>query len=405
MAINRFISINDLDLGDKRVLLRVDFNVPIKDGSVVDDSRIQASITTIRELLEARAKLMLMSHLGRPEEGIHDKQYSLAPVACCLSKLLQNNVPLITDWQDGVELAPGELVLWENVRFEKGEKANDDDLARQMAAICDVYVNDAFATAHRAQASTHGVAKYAPVACAGPLLIGEVEALSKALEDPAKPLLAIVGGAKVSTKLTVLESLLPVIDQLILGGGIANTFLLAAGYNIGHSLHEPDLVPVARDLMATASQQGKHIPLPVDVVCAMQFSEDAEAICKTIDDVKQDDLIMDIGPKTARLYAELIDKAATIVWNGPLGVFEFEQFAQGTKSLANAIAKSDAFSLAGGGDTLSAINSFGVSDDISYISTGGGAFLEFIEGKQLPAISMLEESARAWYTMERARED
>ncbi|MFQ5659067.1 MAG: phosphoglycerate kinase [Gammaproteobacteria bacterium] len=404
MTLRQFVTISDLELSGKRVLVRVDFNVPVKAGCVEDDTRIRAALPTIRRLLNARAGVMLMSHLGRPTEGERDAHYSLAPVAASLSALLQRDMALITDWLGGVEVESGNLVLLENVRYEKGEATDDEELARRMGALCDVYVNDAFATAHRAQASTHGVAKYAPVACAGPLLLQELEALTRALENPAKPMMAVVGGSKISTKLTVLESLLEKIDQLIVGGGIANTFLMAAGHDIGSSLNEPDLVPVAEALMEKARQQGKEIPLPLDVVCAREFKEDAIATIKLIDEVEQDDLIMDVGPETAGAYAELLDKAETVVWNGPLGVFEFDQFSHGSRKLAEAIAGSNAFSIAGGGDTLSAISKFGVRDNISYISTGGGAFLEFLEGKELPAITILQESARAWYAMERARE-
>lgn len=398
------LKIYELDLGDKRVLIREDYNVPIKDGQVEDDTRIRASLPTLNQCLEAGAKLMIVSHLGRPKEGEYDDRFSLAPVAKCLSKLLGKEVPLIKNWINGVEFGNREIVLCENVRFEKGEKANDDELARRMASLCNIYINDAFATAHRAQASTHGVAKYAPVACAGPLLIAELKALSGILRDPKKPLLAIVGGSKVSTKLTVLESLLKKINQLIVGGGIANTFLAAAGYNIGNSLYEPELVGKASDLMSQAKKRGSEIPLPTDVVCAKEYSEYAEATVKKMDQISNDDLIMDIGPETAAYFSELVKKAKTIVWNGPLGVFEFEQFGNGTRILADAIANSNAYSIAGGGDTLSAIARYNLDKNISYISTGGGAFLEFLEGKKLPAVQILEESARAWAAMERARE-
>jgi len=398
------IKIADIDLSGKRVLIREDYNVPIKDGVVEDNTRIRASLITLQQILDANAKIMIMSHLGRPREGTFDDAFSLQPVATCLSELLDKDIPLIKDWLNGINLDKEDIVLCENVRFESGEIENDDDLARKMAKLCDVFVNDAFATAHRSQASTYGVAKYAPVACAGPLLITELKALTKALRDPATPLVAIVGGAKVSTKLTILESLLEKVDQLIVGGGIVNAFLKAAGNNIGNSLHEPDLVNVAKKLMETAKQRGKDIPLPTDVVCAKEFNENAEATTKSISKIDDDDLIMDVGPETSKQFASIIASAGTIVWNGPLGVFDFEQLSNGTHTLAEAIANSNAFSIAGGGDTLSAISKFGVSEKISYISTGGGAFLEFLEGKKLPAVAILEESARAWSAMERARE-
>jgi len=398
------IKISDLDLSGKRVLIREDYNVPIKDGRVEDDTRIRASLPAIKQILDAGAKIIIMSHLGRPKEGAYDKKYSLAPVAACLSELLGREIPLIKEWLDGVDLKSNDIVLCENVRFQAGEKANDDDLARRMAALCNVYVNDAFATAHRTQASTYGVAKYAPVACAGPLLIAELKALSRALKKPAKPLIAIVGGSKVSTKLTVLESLSEKVDQLIVGGGIANTFLKAVGHNIGNSLCEHELIDAAKKILKTTKQRGSDIPLPTDVVCAKEFNEKAEATVKMIDEVEDNDLIMDVGPQTAAHIAKLVGQAATIVWNGPLGVFEFDQFSNGTRILAEAIANSNAYSIAGGGDTLSAISRFGITEKISYVSTGGGAFLEFLEGKKLPAVSILEESARAWSAMERARE-
>lgn len=398
------LKIYELDLSDKRVLIREDYNVPIKNGKVEDDTRIRASLPTLNQCLEAGAKIIIVSHLGRPREGEYDDRFSLAPVAKCLSKLLGKEVPLIKNWINGIEFGNQDIALCENVRFEKGEKTNDDELARRMASLCNIYVNDAFATAHRAQASTHGVAKYAPVSCAGPLLIAELKTLSEILREPKKPLLAIVGGSKISTKLTILESLLKKVNQLIVGGGIANTFLAAAGYNIGNSLYEPDLVGEASKLMSQAKKRGSEIPLPTDVVCAKEYSENAEATVKKLDQVSNDDLIMDIGPDTAAYFSELIKKASTIVWNGPLGVFEFEQFGNGTRLLADAIASSDAYSIAGGGDTLSAIAKYNVGKNISYISTGGGAFLEFLEGKKLPAVQILEESARAWAAMERARE-
>lgn len=382
--------ISDVDLSGKRVLIRVDYNVPLTEGKVDDDTRIRATLPTLQTVLEAGASVLLMSHLGRPEEGQFDEAFSLAPVAACLSSLLNIDVPLIRDWVNGVEVNAGDVLMLENVRFEPGEKKNEDALAKKMAALCDVFVNDAFATAHRAQASTHGVARFAPVSCAGPLLIAEIEALGQAFKNPAKPMAAIVGGSKVSTKLTVLESLMGKIDQLIIGGGIANTFLKASGYNIGNSLCEDDLIPAAAKLMSEAKKQGKQIPLPIDVVCGKQFNKDAEAKTKLVDEVEDDDLIMDVGPETAKLYASFLKQSMTIVWNGPLGVFEFDQFGHGTQALARAIAESDAFSVAGGGDTLSAIAKYDVAKNISYISTGGGAFLEFLEGKQLPAIAILE---------------
>lgn len=387
------LKMTDLDLAGKRVLIRQDLNVPIKDGEVGDDTRIRASLPTIQHALDAGARVMLMSHLGRPTEGEYDETYSLAPVARHLGKLLGRDVRLVKDWLDGIDLGEGEVVLCENVRFNKGEKSNDDDLAKRMAALCDVYVMDAFGTAHRAQASTHGVAKYAPVACAGPLLAGELDALGKALDNPARPMVAIVGGSKVSTKLTVLESLSKVVDQLIVGGGIANTFIAAAGHNVGKSLYEPDLVPTAQDLMATAKARNADIPIPTDVVCGKEFSESAAATTKPVTAVEDDDMIFDVGPETSEYLADILRKAGTIVWNGPVGVFEFDQFGEGTRHLSMAIAESPAFSIAGGGDTLAAVAKYGIGDRVSYISTGGGAFLEFLEGKKLPAVAILEERA------------
>lgn len=398
------VKITDIDLAGKCVLVREDYNVPIKDNRVEDDTRIRASLLTLQQILDANAKIIIMSHLGRPEQGKFDEAFSLKPVATCLSGLLGINVPLVKDWLEGINFDNNNIVLCENVRFEVGEKENDDDLARKMAKLCDVFVNDAFATAHRAQASTSGVAKYAPVACAGPLLINELKALTRALRDTERPMVAIVGGSKVSTKLTILESLTEKIDSLIVGGGIANTFLKAAGHSIGNSLYESDLVDEAGNLIKKMEKDGKTICLPIDVVCAKKFDEKAEAITKSLSDVESDDLIMDVGPETSNQIEQLITTAKTIVWNGPLGVFEFDQFSNGSRKLAEAIAKSKAYSIAGGGDTLSAISKFDVSDDISYISTGGGAFLEFLEGKKLPAVAILEESARAWAAMERARE-
>ncbi len=399
-----FFKSTDLDLDNKKILIRVDFNVPIKDGVVEDDTRIRASLPIISQCLDVGAQLMLMSHLGRPKEGEFDEAFSLAPVANSLSKLLGQEVPIVKDWAKSCDIGDATIVMFENVRFAIGEKANDDDLARIMASYCDIYINDAFATAHRAQASTFGVAKYAPRACAGPLLVTEINALSTALKEPDKPMVAIVGGSKVSTKLTILESLLEKVDKLIVGGGIANTFLKAAGHNIGKSLCEENLLNQASELMASIKSEGGEIPLPVDVVCAKEFSEDAEAVTKNISDVEDDDLILDVGPETQKLFDRILQNARTIIWNGPVGVFEFDQFSQGTQALGQSIAASDAFSIAGGGDTLSAIAKFNLSKDISYISTGGGAFLEFIEGKELPAITILEESARVWEAMERARE-
>ncbi len=388
------IKMVDLDLSGKRVLIRQDLNVPIKDGQVSDDTRIRASLPTIEHALKAGAKVMLMSHLGRPEEGVYDEKYSLASVAKHLATLLGKEVKLIKDWLDGVELGDGDVVLCENVRFNNGEKKNDDALSQKMAALCDVYVMDAFGTAHRAQASTHGVAKTAPVACAGPLLAGELEALGKALGNPARPMVAIVGGSKVSTKLTVLESLSKIVDQLIVGGGIANTFIAAEGHNVGKSLYEEDLVDTAKSLISSAKERGGDIPIPTDVVCAKKFADDAEATLKKVSDTVDDDMIFDIGPDTSAALADIIMKAGTIVWNGPLGVFEFDQFGEGTKAISLAIAKSPAFSIAGGGDTLAAVSKYNIADKVSYISTGGGAFLEFLEGKKLPAVEILEQRGK-----------
>ena len=384
------LKMTDLDLAGQRVLIREDLNVPVKDGKVTSDARIQASLPTIRQAMEAGARVMLMSHLGRPEEGVYDEASSLKPVAEHLSTLLGKPVRLVKDYLGGVDVAEGEVVLFENVRFNKGEKKDDESLSRQYAALCDIYVMDAFGTAHRAQASTHGVGRFAPVACAGPLLAAELEALGKALDKPAKPVVAIVGGSKVSTKLDVLNALSQICDQLIVGGGIANTFLAAAGHKVGKSLCEHDLLDTAREVAAKVN-----IPLPVDVVVAKAFAEDAEATTKSIDDVAEDDMILDIGPQTAQQFADMLKSAKTILWNGPVGVFEFDQFGNGTKALAEAIAGSSAFSLAGGGDTVAAVDKYGVADRISYISTGGGAFLEFVEGKVLPAVQMLEARGSA----------
>jgi phosphoglycerate kinase len=384
----------DQDLAGKRVLIREDLNVPVEGGKVTSDARIRASLPTIKLALDKGAKVFLTSHLGRPEEGVYNDEFSLAPVAARLSELLGKPVSLKKDWLGGVDTAPGTAVLLENVRFNKGEKKDKEDLAKQMASLCDVYVMDAFGTAHRAEASTHGVGKFAKVACAGPLLVGELEALERALAKPARPLVAIVAGSKVSTKLTVLESLLAKVDKLIVGGGIANTFLAATGVNVGKSLQEAEMHEMARKLLAQAKARGAEIPLPTDVVVAKEFAATAHADVRSIHDVRPDEMILDIGPDTAERFAALLQKAGTIVWNGPVGVFEFDQFGEGTKAIAQAVAKSPAFSLAGGGDTLAAIEKYGVEEGISYISTGGGAFLEFVEGKTLPAVAMLESRAK-----------
>ena len=378
----------NFNLQGKRVLIREDLNVPVKDGRVSSDARIRAALPTIEAALAAGARVILMSHLGRPVEGQFDPQFSMAPVATHLAGLLGKPVRLVTDWRGGVALADGEVAMLENVRFNPGEKKNGEELARAYAALCDIFVMDAFGTAHRAEASTHGVGRFAPVACAGPLLEGELDALQKALAHPARPLVAIVGGSKVSTKLTVLETLSTKVDHLVVGGGIANTFLAASGKPVGKSLCEHDLIPAARALLAKTS-----IPLPADVVTAKEFSEDAAASLKAAGDVAEDDMIMDIGPVAAAAIAAVLRGAGTILWNGPVGVFEFDQFAGGTQAIARAIADSPAFSLAGGGDTLAAIDKFGIADKVSYISTGGGAFLEYVEGKVLPAVAMLEQRA------------
>lgn len=385
----------DLDLKGKRLLIREDLNVPqADDGTVTDDTRIRASLPTIRHAADAGAKVMLMSHLGRPEEGVYSEADSLKPVADCLSRLLGQEVRVIRDWLDGnFSVADGEVVLFENVRFNQGEGKNSDELSQKMARLCDIFAMDAFGTAHRAQASTHGVAKYAPVACAGPLLAAELDALGKALQSPAHPLIAIVGGSKVSTKLTVLESLSHIVDQLIVGGGIANTFIKAAGYNVGKSLYEADLVAEAQRLIQAAKAKGGSIPVPTDVVVGKKFDANEPAVIKNVADISDDDMIFDIGPETARTYADYLKKAGTIVWNGPVGVFEFDQFGAGTRTLGMAIAESPAFSIAGGGDTLAAIAKYGIGSQVSYISTGGGAFLEFLEGKKLPAVEILEQRA------------
>ena len=383
------INMKDVDLANKRVLIREDLNVPVKDGKVTSDARIRAALPTIKLALAAGAKVMVMSHLGRPTEGQYEEEFSLQPVATHLASLLGQEVPLAKDWLDGVEVESGQLVLVENVRFNLGEKKDDETLSKKMAALCDVFVMDAFGTAHRAHASTHGVAKYAPVACAGPLLAAELEALGKALDNPARPLVAVVGGSKVSTKLTVLESLSKVCDQLIVGGGISNTFVAARGYNVGKSLHEKDLIPQAQKLMADLD-----IPELTDVRVGTEFSETAAATIKPVDQVADNEEIMDLGPDSAQVLADILKNAKTILWNGPCGVFEFDNFSKGTEVVAQAIADSEAFSVAGGGDTLAAIDKYGLADKISYISTGGGAFLEFVEGKVLPAVAMLESRAQ-----------
>ncbi len=389
------LRMQDQALSGKRVLIRLDLNVPLKDGEVSNDARIRASLPSIKLALESGAKLMLMSHLGRPTEGEYSDEFSLAPVAEHLGELLGQSVRLEKNWLDGVELDDGDVVLCENVRFNVGEKKNDDTLARRMAQLCDVFVMDAFGTAHRAQASTHGVAKHAPIACAGPLLSNELDALAKALNNPARPIVAIVGGSKVSTKLTVLETLSAKVDQLIVGGGIANTFIAAAGHDVGKSLFEADLIDEARRLTAQAKAANGDVPVPVDVVCGKEFSESAVATTKPVSEVVDDDMIFDIGPSTAEQLASMLKGAGTILWNGPVGVFEFDQFGEGTKVMAHAIAESEAFSVAGGGDTVAAIDKYGVADQISYISTGGGAFLEFLEGKKLPAVEILTQRAAA----------
>lgn len=384
------VRMTDLDLSGKRVLIRQDLNVPIENGRITSEQRITASLPTLKRALEQGAAVMVTSHLGRPKEGLWSEADSLAPVAQRLSELLGRDVPLVRDWVDGVDVQPGQLVLLENCRMNVGEGKDDEALSKKYAALCDVFVMDAFGTAHRAQASTHGVIRFAPVAAGGPLLMAELDALAQALDAPAKPLLAIVAGSKVSTKLELLANLVGKVDQLIVGGGIANTFIAAAGYNVGKSLYEPDLLDTAKKIVADAKARGADIPLPVDVVTAKQFLPDAAAEVKAVDAVAEDDLILDIGPQTAAQYAQLIEKAGTVVWNGPVGVFEFESFSKGTEALARAIASSKAFSIAGGGDTLAAVDKFDIAGDVSYISTGGGAFLEFLEGKTLPAVAALD---------------
>jgi phosphoglycerate kinase len=383
------LRMTDLDLAGKRVLVRQDLNVPVADGKVTSDQRIVASIPTLKLALERGAAVMVASHLGRPREGVWSEADSLAPVAKRLGELLDRNVPLVRDYLDGVDVKPGDLVLLENCRMNIGEGKDDEALSKKYAALCDVFVMDAFGTAHRAQASTHGVIRFAKQAAGGPLLMAELDALAKALEHPARPLLAIVAGSKVSTKLELLASLVSKVDQLIVGGGIANTFIAAMGYSVGKSLVEMDLIDTAKKIMADAKARGAEIPIPVDVVVAPEFSANAPATVKAVDAVGADDMILDIGPQTAAQYAELIAKAGTVVWNGPVGVFEFDAFGKGTEALARAIAASDAFSIAGGGDTLAAVDKYGIADDVGYISTGGGAFLEFLEGKELPAVAAL----------------
>ena len=383
----------DQDLAGQRILIREDLNVPVTNGVVTSDARIRASLPTIQAGLAAGGRVMLMSHLGRPIEGEVDPTYSLAPIAQHLGTLLGQPVRLVCDWLDGVDVGEGEVVLFENVRFNAGEKADDESLSRKMAALCDIFVMDAFGTAHRAQASTHGVARFAPIACAGPLLAAELDALGKALDNPARPMAAIVGGAKVSTKLTVLESLATVVDQLIPGGGIANTFIAAAGFPIGKSLVEANLIGQAKKLMDDARARGSEIPVPTDVVVGKAFAADAPATIKPVAEVSEDDMIFDIGPQTAERFAQMMQDAGTVVWNGPVGAFEFDQFGEGTRVLGEAIAQSGAFSIAGGGDTLAAVDKYNIADRISYISTGGGAFLEFLEGKTLPAVDMLQQRA------------
>lgn len=374
----------DLDLAGKRVLIREDLNVPVKDDKVTSDARLRAAVPTLQQAMAAGARVLVMSHLGRPTEGEYAEEFSLKPVADYLAELLGCEVPLIKDWRQGVELENGQIALLENVRFNPGEKKDDDELAKAYASLCDIFVMDAFGTAHRAQASTHGVAKYAPEACAGPLLSAELDALERALANPARPMMAIVGGAKVSSKLQVLEQLSEKVDQLVVGGGIANTFLAAAGKPVGKSLYEEDLVPTAKALLEKVE-----IPLPTDVVVAKEFSASAAAELKSVDDVAEDDMILDIGPESAKVLADYVKKARTIIWNGPVGVFEFDAFSKGTEALARAIAESSGFSIAGGGDTVAAVDKFGIASQVSYISTGGGAFLEYVEGKELPAVAVL----------------
>ncbi len=387
------LKLSDVDLENKKVLIREDLNVPMEDGKITSDARILAALPTIEYCLQKNAGVMIMSHLGRPTEGQYEEKYSLAPIAEYLGHLLAHPVRFLRDWVNGVDVAPGEVVVLENVRFNPGEKTNSSELAQKMAALCDVFVMDAFATSHRAEASTEAVIKMAPVACAGPLLLRELDALERALQHPKKPLIAIVGGSKVSSKLQVLESLLNIVDQLIVGGGIANTFIAAKGFNVGKSLYEPELIPEAQRLLTIAAAKNIAIPIPTDVVVAKTFAKDAEPILKKVEDLAADDLILDIGPDTAHYFASQIHLAHTILWNGPVGVFEWDAFGEGTKVLSQAIANSSAFSIAGGGDTLAAIEKYQIGDRVSYISTGGGAFLEFLEGKKLPAIAALEKAS------------
>ncbi len=390
-----FLRMSDIDLANKRVLIRDDLNVPLNDdGSIAATQRLEAALPTLKAARDAGARVMVMSHLGRPAEGVYDEASSLAPVAAWLGQALDTEVRLVRDWIDGVDVEPGQVVLLENVRFLVGENADDDALARKMAALCDVYVMDAFGTAHRAQVSTHGVAKFAPVAVAGPLLAAELDALARAMTTPKAPVLAIVAGSKVSTKLELLETLIQKVDMLIVGGGIANTFLAASGFLVGKSLYEVDLIPAAKRILAAAKERGAEVPLPSDVAVAAEFKPDAKATVKSVKSVGSEEMILDIGPETALRYGELIKRAGTVVWNGPVGVFEFDAFGKGTEALAKAIADSSAFSIAGGGDTIAAVEKYGVESKISYISTGGGAFLEFLEGKTLPAVAMLEKRAR-----------
>ena len=389
-----FLRMTDLDLSGKRVLIREDLNVPIQDGTITSTQRLDAALPTIRAARDAGASVLVMSHLGRPREGVFDEAQSLKPVAAWLSEKLGANVRLERDYLGGVTVGTGQVVLLENCRMNVGEKSDDETLAKKYAALCDVFVMDAFGTAHRAQASTHGVAKFAETACAGPLLAAELDALGKALQDPSRPLLAIVAGSKVSTKLDLLQNLVGKVDQLIVGGGIANTFIAAAGHAVGKSLYEADLLDAARKVIEAASKRGADVPIPVDVVVAPTFAADAPATVKPVDRVGDDEMILDIGPKTAQRYAALVAKAGTVVWNGPVGVFEFDAFGHGTETLARAIADSNAFSIAGGGDTLAAVDKYGIADKLSYISTGGGAFLEFLEGKTLPAVAILESRFR-----------
>lgn len=391
----KILQLKDVDLKNKRVLIREDFNVPMEAGKITSDARIRAALPTIQYVLEQQpVAVILMSHLGRPNEGEFQNEFALAPVAEALAKLLSKPVRFVSDWINGIDTTPGEILLCENVRMQKGEKKNDLELAKKMAALCDVFVMDAFATAHRAEASTVGVAQYAPVACAGLLLSTELDALTKALNKPEQPLVAVIGGSKVSTKLSVLEALIQKVDQLIVGGGIANTFLAAAGYSVGKSLYEPDLVATAKKLHEIAKQRGSEIPLPIDVVVSKEFSATAQASIKNIAEVNADEMILDIGPQTAKQYAQILKSAKTILWNGPVGVFELAPFEKGTKVLADAVANSSAFSIAGGGDTIAAIEKYKIADKISYISTAGGAFLEFVEGKELPAVRILQERSQ-----------